>query len=422
MLKRTALMESISSNLHGFLKKIGNNLSLPDKKFLRDSTIGLIRCGKPIVCQMARQLPNQRTSFLSRLDRLEAHLVKDSNFDNKVKCALPRLWLPFIQDDTPIILDLSDIAKPFAKKMDYLATVRDGSTGELLNGYWLVELYTSLSRKNPVPVLLEPFSHEEPYSPGQNPVVLAAIHKIFELTGNRGVLVVDRGFDTGVMFEDWLDNKYRFVARLVGNRHLLRFSGGFGESGNGQWIPIRAQQLAEQTQTPYRFHKLVKRHGKPALRITQIGWMKVRLPGRDEDLTLVVSRLAGVDKPMMLLTNLPVENLKDAKRVLRFYIRRWECEEAIRFLKRQVNLEKIRTFRWSAICRLVLLAVLVMIYLGWLIEEHPNICDRLVCLSQPLPDKPDFLSYRLLGGLTEAINTCFWLHKDLLRKSLRENP
>ena len=90
----------------------------------------------------------------------------------------------------------------------------------------------------------------------------------------------------------------------------------------------------------------------------------------------------------------------------------------IRFLKSQVNLEKIRTFRWSAIRRLVLLAVLVMIYLGWLVEAHPTICDRLGYLSQPLPDKPDFLLYRLLGGLTEAINTCFWLHKDLLRRSL----
>jgi len=417
MLKRKALMESISSNLHNFLKKIGKNLSVPDKKFLRDSLIGLIRCGKPIVCQMARHLPNQRTKFLSRLDRLEAHLGKDSKFDSKLKAELPEFWLPFIQEDTPIILDLSDIAKPFAKKMDYLTTVRDGSTGELVNGYWLVELYASLSRKNPVPILLEPFSHEEPYGPGQNPVVLAAVHKIFELTNNRGVLVVDRGFDGWVMFEDWLDNKYRLVARLVGNRHLLRFY-----SSSGQWLPLRAEELANQTPTPHCFHKLIKRRGKPAIRITQIGWVKVRLPGRDEDLTLVVSRLAGSDKPMMLLTNLPVENLKDAKRILRFYIRRWECEEGIRFLKSQVNLEKIRTFRWSAICRLVLLAVLVMIYLGWLVQEHPNICDRLVYLSQPLPDDPDFLLYRLLGGLTEAINTCFWLHKDLLRRSLRQNP
>jgi hypothetical protein len=367
---------------------------------------------------MARHVPNQRTKFLSRLDRLEAHLVKDSDFDDTLKNALPHVWLPFIRDDTPIILDLSDIAKPFAKKMDYLATVRDGSTGALVNGYWLVELYASLSRKNPVPVLLEPFSHEEPYSPGQNPVVLAAVHKIFTLTHQRGVLVVDRGFDGWVMFEDWLENRYRFVARLVGKRHLLCSSGNSQENDVGQWVPMRAEHLADQVPTPYRFDKLIKRRGKPSIRITQIGWRKVRLPGREETLTLVVSRLAGQDKPMMLLTNVPVENLKDAKRILRFYIRRWECEEAIRFLKSHVQLEKIRTFRWSAICRLVLLAVVVMIYLGWLLEAHPLISDRLICLSQPLPDKPDFLLYRLLDGLTEAIDTCFWLHKDLLRKCL----
>jgi hypothetical protein len=41
---------------------------------------------------------------------------------------------------------------------------------------------------------------------------------------------------------------------------------------------------------------------------------------------------------------------------------------------------------------------------------------------KPLPDNPDFLACRLLTELTEAINTCFWLHKDLLRRSLRENP
>jgi hypothetical protein len=325
---------------------------------------------------------------------------------------LPHTWLPSIQDDTPIILDLSDIAKPLARKMDYLATVRDGSNGELVNGYWLVELYASLSRKNPVPIVLEPFSHEEPCSAGQNPVVLNAVHKVFELTDNRGVLVTDRGFDSRVMFDDWLDNRYRFVARLVGNRNLVPIYEGLSQ------IPIRADQLAEQIPTPHRFDKIVKRHGKATVRISQIGWTKVRIPGRVEDLTLVVSRLAGNDRPMLLLTNLPVENAADAKRVMRFYIRRWECEEGIRFLKSQVNLEKVRTFSWTAICRLVLLAVLVMIYLGWLVETHPGMCDQLVYLSQPLPDKPDFLSYRLLAGLTEAINACFWLHKDLLRRSL----
>lgn len=147
MLKRTALMESVSSNLHIFLKKAGKNLSLPDKKFLRDSLIGLTRAGQPVVCKMARHLPNQRTQFISRLDRLDQHLVKDSAFDRQVGRTLPELWLPYVREDTPIILDLSDIAKPLAKMMDYLATVRDGSTGQLVNGYWLVESHPAMAER-----------------------------------------------------------------------------------------------------------------------------------------------------------------------------------------------------------------------------------------------------------------------------------
>jgi hypothetical protein len=109
-------MESLSSNLHNFLNNVSNNLSLPDKKFLRDALIGLIRAGKPIVCKMARQLPDQHTRFLSRLDRLEQHLISDNSFDEAIKGTIPDVWLPFIEDNTPIILDLSDLAKPLAKR------------------------------------------------------------------------------------------------------------------------------------------------------------------------------------------------------------------------------------------------------------------------------------------------------------------
>jgi hypothetical protein len=60
-------MKSISFNLYDFLKKISKNLLLPDKKFLRDTTIGFLRSGNPIVCQMACHLPKQRTKFVWRL-------------------------------------------------------------------------------------------------------------------------------------------------------------------------------------------------------------------------------------------------------------------------------------------------------------------------------------------------------------------
>ncbi len=75
MVKRKALMEFLSSNLHSFLEKTNQNLSLPDKKFLQYSLLGLLRAGQPIVCQMARHLPDQQTKFMSRLGRLDQHLI-----------------------------------------------------------------------------------------------------------------------------------------------------------------------------------------------------------------------------------------------------------------------------------------------------------------------------------------------------------
>jgi hypothetical protein len=51
-----------------------------------------------------------------------------------VKQSLPAIWVPMVTENTPLILDLSDLAKPLATQMDYLATIRDGSTGKLVNG------------------------------------------------------------------------------------------------------------------------------------------------------------------------------------------------------------------------------------------------------------------------------------------------
>ena len=177
---------------------------------------------------------------------------------------------------------------------------------------------------------------------------------------------------------------------------------------------MEGRALAERTATPHRWSRVVKSKGRVVLRISQIGWVKVRLPGRKETLTMVVARSPGSDVPFMLLTNLAVEMLADAKRVLRFYIRRWECEEGMQFLKEQVDMEAIRTFRWTAIFRLVLLAAVVMLYLAWLWEKHLGLAERLIDYAQVLPDEVDFMLYRLLTGLTHILNACFYIRRALL--------
>ena len=62
---------------------------------------GGLRAGRPVVCRMARKLPDRGTKFLSRLDRLEGHLNQADDLDQRVKSALPGLWLPLVAADGP---------------------------------------------------------------------------------------------------------------------------------------------------------------------------------------------------------------------------------------------------------------------------------------------------------------------------------
>ena len=64
------------------------------------------------------------------------------------KSFLKQLWFNYLRlvrrrldVDSLFIVDLSDIAKPYAKKMENLSLVRDGDKGCLVTGYWCMEVY-----------------------------------------------------------------------------------------------------------------------------------------------------------------------------------------------------------------------------------------------------------------------------------------
>jgi hypothetical protein len=107
-----------------------------------------------------------------------------------------------------------------------------------------------VSHKNPVPILMAPFSHEQPFCPGQNPIIVEAARRVFQLTRKRGVLVVDRGGDARALPEDWIDQEYRFLVRPRGDRDWLRFYEGFGgpvatvqTQRERQWVRVEARRV-----------------------------------------------------------------------------------------------------------------------------------------------------------------------------------
>ena len=92
MARPQALMKAVSANLNRFLQPISADLTKPQKKFLRDGLIGLLRAGRPVVCRMARELPAAGRQFLSCLEEHLYHTEFRSSGDTHLFLLLWVLW------------------------------------------------------------------------------------------------------------------------------------------------------------------------------------------------------------------------------------------------------------------------------------------------------------------------------------------
>jgi hypothetical protein len=122
-----------------------------------------------------------------------------------------------------IALDISDLDKPYAEKMEYLALVRDGSTGETRSkGYWLMDvLGADVEGEDLIPLYGELYSQEAEGFRSENRQILNAMDRVREGIGPKGVWAIDRGGDRSRLFKGLFERKLRFVVRLVGERDLI---------------------------------------------------------------------------------------------------------------------------------------------------------------------------------------------------------
>jgi hypothetical protein len=180
---------------------------------------------------------------------------------------------------TLLVLDISDIAKPYARKMEYLARVRDGSTGDIADGYWLCQVIAVENEDN--------YSQKAPDFQSENQEIKTAFSQVAAACDGRGVWVVDRGGDRGELYAPLLDGGQSFIIRNTGARHLL--------SGRRK---LATAALAETCPMIYATHIVREDKGREICRRLDYGFRPVRLPEHpDVPLWLVVVRGLG-EMPM----------------------------------------------------------------------------------------------------------------------------
>jgi hypothetical protein len=382
------------AHLEHFSGTLSAGLCQPARRFVAEALYGIAARQSVRLTEIGRAL-EEPIALAKTETRLSRNLGRPELGDH-VAAAVLREAAGRIRQRTLLILDLSDIAKPYARKMQYLARVRDGSTGEIADGYWLCQVVAVENEDNAiVPLHSTLYSQRAPDFVSENAELKAAMAAVSEACEGRGVWVIDRGGDRGALYADLLAAGRSFVIRQRGDRHL-----------RWGWRTIETAKLAAACRLGYATHIVREENGREVSCRLDYGCRPVRLPEHpDRPLWLVVVRGLG-EAPMMLLTDLPMRrNRKVLWWVVSAYLTRWRIEEAIRFVKQSYDLEDIRVLTYQRLRNMAVLvnavAYFTAVVLGTRIKLD-ILATHLLSAAKRLFGIPNFRLYALADGIREV--------------------
>ena len=209
---------------------------------------------------------------------------------------------------------MSDIRKEYAKKMEYLAPVHDGSTGEVHAGYWLCDVTgADVNGTEIVPLYQKLYSAEAAEFTGENAEILAAIDMVRAQTRGRGIWALDRGGNRKTLLEPLLDRQERFVIRSTGKRFVI----------DRKNVKRSVAELGAKCRLRYQARVVKIQDGQEKTCDLRYGAEPIRLVRRDEQLYLVVVAGFG-QEPILPLTN-ALHGARDSQslwRVAQIYLTR----------------------------------------------------------------------------------------------------
>jgi hypothetical protein len=283
--------------------------------------------------------------------------------------------------------------------MEYLATVRDGSTGELHLGYWLCDVTgAEINGSEIVPLYQRLFSAEAQDFTSENAEVLAAVDLIRAHTQGRGIRTIDRGGDRKKLLEPLLDRGERFVIRSTGQRTVI----------DRRKLQGSVAEVAGRCRLRHQARIIKIQDGQEKTYELRYGAEPIRLPGRSEQLWLVVVAGFG-EESLMLLTDLPTV-ARDSQTlwwVVQIYLTRWKIEETFRFVKQSYNLEDIRVMKYQRLKNLVILVTAVAYFAATFLGQQMKLrilCEKLLIISQRFFGIPPFRFYALADGIRKILS------------------
>jgi hypothetical protein len=166
-----------------FSNYISEGLPKPERKFISCMIYG-IQASKDIKLSCITRALGESIPLIKTENRLSRH-INNKDISKFINDKLSKEGSKWVQEDTVLALDLSDISKKYSKKQEKLSLVRDGSTGKIKEGWNLIEVIGANIREEKVlPLYGELYSADEVMS--ENAMILKAIDGVRNKTDNKG--------------------------------------------------------------------------------------------------------------------------------------------------------------------------------------------------------------------------------------------
>lgn len=388
------LGSKLRNQLHTFSGKLSTQFSKPLGRFVEQMLYG-IQASQDVKLSCIGRTLEEDISLAKTEERLSRNL-DHKELEPELHRQVAEMGSRYVHPDTYVLVDPSDIIKPYAEKMEYLATVHDGSRNELGEGYWLCMIAAAeLDAHRVVPLYQALYSAEAPDFVSENHQILRGIDQVRQYAGKRGIYVMDRGGDRMNLFGPFLDRDMRFIVRQRGDRHVLT---------RGQKRSIAAVAAGCTRFWYTRVERGVE--GRKKAYHLGFGYCKVQLPGRQETLYLVVVDGFG-KQPLMLLTNLELKHsYQSLWAVVGGYLTRWRIEDTIRFWKQSYHVEDVRVLTYRRLRNMIALLSAVCFFAAAQLGQTVKLqilASRVKRLSKRLFGIPEFHYYAIADGTAHVL-------------------
>lgn len=343
---------SFSKLFHDYFKSSFSKFTKPIKKNFVEISRGILISGACILSMQIRAT-NKNIIVRKGVERFSSFLESFYELDLEDFRILNK-HSKNISEDTPIFIDNSDTIKEYAKIMEGLSKVHDGSKNEIGNGYEIFACGYLDNDNKYHQLLFELFSRTEEFFKSDYYEWEKNIGRILKTIGpEKGIYVMDCGYDANSYFNFLLANSLRFCIRMNFNRVNKRQVFWNNEKRNFDEVVFENDQ---------RFTRKTKKGKNENV---QISWTKIQLTKNGDFLNLVKIVREKYPQPMYLLTTENVDTKAKKKNILNLYLSRWKIEEHFRALKTNFQIEGVQLRTLKRIKGLYRLICWLSNFLSW---------------------------------------------------------